>query len=522
MKLEDAYNAAMSIVSLHGKSNDQALELIAHLTDISSVLEKIEGARHAITLSAELQARDLTDVQAASLCYYLANAWADVKKLSRRGTDTAWDWEQDEIDKEIVYLRKALILDCSQELSDETTCRILTNLGNVFDHVGRFVEAIEYWDRALIKLPSFAMARGNKGMCLSLYAGVLYDPGHKILFLKCAHNEIEIALASPLEDGARTQFAEINKKIESMIPADYLQKDDYLNKYPIEATEQDIQYRQWCLVNRLFLNPLNDIEPCSMGAQDVLSTPSIVVTKGEGPYYQGFYNQIKQEFVSARYLYYEGINMKQPHFSDNGVLLIDTLDTPAYSFTVEKIKMAFRICYSLFDKTAYFLNSYLNLEIPERRVTFKTIWYESQDKDKGLTPYFQKMENWPLRGLYWLSKDLHECKDGFQDAIEPDARELSIIRNHLEHKYFKLHNACRPSIKSDKNRKAPELVDTLAYSVYREDFEAKTLRLMKIVRAALIYLSLGMHCNEKQRAKQSPDISVRQIRLATMKDDKKV
>jgi len=50
----------MSIVSLYGKSNDQALELIAHLTDISSVLKKIDGAQQTIKLSAELPARDLT------------------------------------------------------------------------------------------------------------------------------------------------------------------------------------------------------------------------------------------------------------------------------------------------------------------------------------------------------------------------------------------------------------------------------------------------------------------------------
>ena len=60
VKLEDAYTTVMSIVSLYGKSNDQALELIAHLTDISSVFNKIDGAQHTIKLSAELPARDLT------------------------------------------------------------------------------------------------------------------------------------------------------------------------------------------------------------------------------------------------------------------------------------------------------------------------------------------------------------------------------------------------------------------------------------------------------------------------------
>jgi len=43
------------------------------------------------------------------------------------------------------------------------------------------------------------------------------------------------------------------------------------------------------------------------------------------------YNQLKQEFVSARYLYYEGITSEAVHFSDKKVYLYDTLDAPVYS-----------------------------------------------------------------------------------------------------------------------------------------------------------------------------------------------
>ena len=97
-------------------------------------------------------------------------------------------------------------------------------------------------------------------------------------------------------------------------------------------------------------------------------TPSIVVKPGEGMHFQGFYNQLKQEYASARYLYYEGTTPTTPHFSDKGVLLINTLDYPCYSLAVEKMKMAFRMAYSLLDKVAYFLNDHLALGVPERKV----------------------------------------------------------------------------------------------------------------------------------------------------------
>jgi hypothetical protein len=222
----------------------------------------------------------------------------------------------------------------------------------------------------------------------------------------------------------------------------------------------------------------------------------------EGPYYPGYFNQMKQEFVSARYLYYEGISSRQPHFSDRDVLLFNTLDYPSYSLAVEKLKTAFRMSYSLFDKIAYFLNHYLHLSIPEKEAAFRKFWYASQSRKKGLRPEFQRCENWPLRGLFWLSKDLYEDEPDFKESIEPDAQALSEIRNHLEHKYLKLHENDWPGPPSDKAEVSLALSDTLAFSIYRDEFEAKTLRLLKMVRAALIYLSLAIYCEERQRAKR--------------------
>ncbi len=97
-----------------------------------------------------------------------------------------------------------------------------------------------------------------------------------------------------------------------------------------------------------------------------------------------------------------------------------------------------------------------------------------------------------------MSKDLFEDKPGFKDSIEPDARDLNVVRNHLEHKYLKIHDL--PLNFSTHQRAG--FGDTLAFSVYRQDFESKTLKIMKLVRAALIYLSLGVKVEEVRRAKE--------------------
>jgi len=203
---------------------------------------------------------------------------------------------------------------------------------------------------------------------------------------------------------------------------------------------------------------------------------------------------LKQEFVSARWFYFEGINAEASHFSDHQVLLYNTLDYPALGIGVEKVKTAFRMSYSLLDKIAYFLNHYLKLAIPEKKISFRTLWRE---KDSGpVRAQFESSENWPFRGLYWLSKDMFE-KD-FNDVTEPDARALHELRNHLEHKYVKVHSMSVPIRQPD--RSANDLFfDNFAHSISRHDLERRTQRLLKLTRSALIYLSLGMHREEQRR-----------------------
>lgn len=226
-----------------------------------------------------------------------------------------------------------------------------------------------------------------------------------------------------------------------------------------------------------------------------------MVGLNEGPYYPALFNALKQEYVSARFLLYAGIQAVDPHFSDRDVLLYNTLDYPAYGLATEQVKIAFRMAYSIFDKVAFFLNHYLELQIPERQIYLRTIWFKNGKKKEDLLSGFKSKENWPMRGLYWLSKDLFCDDEGFRAAIEPIARQLNEYRNHLEHKYLKLHmdEWTGPLAFQDTLGKAME--DSLALSVYRRDFEQSTISLMRLVRAALIYLSLGVHIEERHKAK---------------------
>jgi hypothetical protein len=448
------------------------------------------------------------------LNYFLANAWNGLHQLSGEAPGDSWEWHRREFEREIVHLRTAVRSGVFSSVPKIRQCQIHTNLGNALSTIGRFVDALEHYDRTLELDKSFGMAQGNRGMVLVGYARCLYDQGHAMVFLAEARRELNAALRRQLEGHAREAFGRTAEWVTAMLRRRRRRLRVDLMRHPMGKSKAEERYRRWCLAERLFLNPLNDLGAYPIGARDILTTPSIRVGLDEGPYYPGFFNQMKQEFVSARYLYYEGVVGDRLHFSDREVFLYNTLDYPVYSLGVERVKATFRIVYSLFDKIAFFLNQYLGLGIAERQVSFRALWYEKQDRRREVRPEFSRRANWPLRGLFWVAKDLHEDATEFREVMDPDAERLAEIRNHLEHKYLKVHD---PLI--DRAGIPAGMRDSLAYSVSRADLEAKALRLLKIARASLIYLSLGIHTEERSRAARNGTKLVAPVRLDRWEDD---
>jgi hypothetical protein len=63
----------------------------------------------------------------------------------------------------------------------------------------------------------------------------------------------------------------------------------------------------------------------------------------------------------------------------------------------------------------------------------------------------------------------------------------------------------------------------LAYSISRREFEKRTLRLLKMTREALIYLSLSIYAEEKNRAqKRDNNDFIPQMPLGILEDEWKV
>lgn len=487
-----------------GLSEHDAMELAAHIVDLSGDEKSLQGLDYAENLIDRIVGGGISGCHACRAHYFRANIWSARYQLS--GENEEWVWKSEVFDQELLELRKAVGHDGFSELPTLEQAQIYTNLGNALNHIGRFIEAIEYWDRAIAAVPKFAMAYGNRGLGLGHYAGAHYDAGHEAVLMMAAFSSFgEACSEDAVFDSLYPSMVveEFSRKMSEIwayydIPS--ISENTDFENHPMGRGKKEREYRQWCLGNRLFLNSLNDIVPSPISAQDILTLPSLKTHIDDGPeppIVIHYFNLIKQEFCSARYALYEGVCYEGVHFSDRKVLLYNTLDYPAHGFAIERIKMAFRGSYAVFDKLAFLLNVYLDMEHSERHVNFRSVWLT---RKRDLHPALNDLRNWPLRGLFWLSKDIFDSS--FRESTEPDSKDLYELRNHLEHKFVSVHDGfCRAV--SPNHMETPK---TGIFDISVDDLISKTLRQLKLARSAIIYLSLAIHVEEKRRSEsRDPD-----------------
>ena len=260
------------------------------------------------------------------------------------------------------------------------------------------------------------------------------------------------------------------------------------NRWSLGATEEERSYRIWCLRERLFLNPLNEIYTRNVAATDVLHLPSHTLKTG-GPCYPAYYNLLKQEYISSRYRLYRAIHEDEPEFLMRDVLMLDSGEDQALGHYTEDLRAAFRSAYSIFDKIGLFLNDYFEIDLDPKRVTFRNIWFKNPNNPVSIRPVFKDSRNWILQGLFFLSKDLFD--EALKEVAEPDAANLARLRQQVEHRFLSFQHF-------------PEGAGSETHWTLSADaFQDKTLRLLKMAREALIYLSLAMHREEILREEAS-------------------
>ena len=441
-------------------------------------------------LVSYLRTEDLPDDTLAECNYFLGNLYS---KLSILREEDFRGWRTGEFPKNRVNainrFRSAKTFAVSRD--DFLPNEIQTNLVNQIAYQRRTIECFEEWicDFSLEGDNPYVSAL-SKSRELIWVSRWLNDPGHTNCYLleaysllsdlqsnltKTSHPGVietmnnDPQIASVMEFGRSKSQTEIDWDKDLACP-------DY--------SEDEKKYRSWCLENRLFANPLNDITKKWIADQDILQFPDYIVNLGEGPYFSAAFSSLKREYCFARFLAYEGIHGIHPEYENTKMFLIDTLDGERYKGHTEKIKTAFRVCFSVLDSLAMLINKYF--ECNRKNPSFTSKWIRDNLKDKK-DPF--------IDALYWLSCDLTDTSSISKEkwkAPNPDSYKIRRMRNALEHSWVRVTEESN-SIWNDKN--------DYAYIVTPSELEKNTMSVLKLVRCSMIYFCLAVKYEEDEKPK---------------------
>ena len=445
----------------------------------------------------------------AHMYYSLATATDTLSQISNEASND----RKLSIKKQLFYYRKALKIINLPEFNDPKVMQytrplqacILTNYGNTLIECGRRISAIDQYMSAQGYYPFFAMSMGNLGLCYMEYAALLNDGQEYIR--DCLNHYAYVLLSDAIESNDSNIHDEAKMYFVSALSRFHVDYREYLSKFSHitaipKMSKKEEEYRRWCIDNHLFLSPLNDlyIDDLAFAEDDIYISEILTSLEEKMPVVFGMFNQLKQEYVSARLFYFESQKQTaKPHFSDKRTHLTETLDYAQFSLRVEKLKTSFKTVYGILDKIAYFLNSYFDLGIKENDITFSSVW---KSEKSGRNGYAYKNvlnieNNFPLASLYWIAQDIDEK---FGKDSNPELKRLRKIRNFLEHKYT--------IVTWNYNTSDPFQSHPSALYLDESELNEKTLELFKVVREAIICLSLCVNAEERRKREALSDNTI--------------
>jgi len=368
-----------------------------------------------------------------------------------------------------------------EKIDPQLLAQANTNLGNCLRDIGRFVEAFHYYDEVL-KFNKFqGEAIGNKAITLRYLSP--YAVGYRHLFLLESLRLLKESLATSIPDDNRCAFQREYEKLTELVQQHGKVTPETHKSSKVKSKFHQFS-RDFCIRHQLYLTPAtfvgkrNDLihgDPMFISTIIVPLDDNVTINR-----YITFLNQIKQDFVLARYF------LIQSHYRstvidsiNRDVILYDTLDYSMHNAYVQFLKMSLKLSVDTFDKIAQFLRKYCDVPIdPKRETNFRNIWVQDKTK-KILRPEFVRRQNKFLFALYDLSLDLQ--KGGNYENIYN-------YRNALTHRFLIVHEMMTPDDQT-----------IVTSRISRDELVEVTITAMKLLRAAVMYLIVFVDIEERKK-----------------------
>lgn len=378
--------------------------------------------------------------------------------------------------------------------SDKAATKILrlqalTNAGNAYDKVGRYIDALTCYDQALAIDHEFAMALGNRGVALEHAAWLMRDHGPAVLKEAAANLDAAIARRGSVVKYGGTRAVAWFEKVRARIRV-----KDTASTESEPRKEWADPHLQWCRRHELFLHVSHACLQEDTKRLDPLFFRRIITATDDAErervhHLVDAFDAIKQEYVAARYALWLASERSSPirdHSTtiSERVTFLDSLDYARWGIRTAMAVQALASASNVLDKVASFVHLYLVTGRRVRGVYFDWLWQERDNKpmDPEIMAELERPKvNVGLLALCDLSCDLR------RDT--PLSKRVG-LRHTATHRFVVAHTESAPSSDEWFDRmRWPELV-------------RESVAQLQVARAALIYLARMIDGREHARSEK--------------------
>jgi len=360
------------------------------------------------------------------------------------------------------------------------TPEIWLDLGESYQKIGRLLEALDCYEKALKLDPKHSDAQGLKGMILSYYAMMVEN--HEQFYEEAYHN-LNGALEGKLDPETKQKFENASEQVYDLIPdKKKLKKPRKKSGYKFKSSSKMEKYLQeFSGKNRLFLNMCNWCQKCDSCISDSITVKNLQMFSSNESHTDQIssrLNKIMQAYHSARLMLvlsqFKELKLVNIEKCMNLLETSDECKSDLYELFLVKSYQSF---YHILDQVAYFLKWYLGIDAPNELSSFRTFWFTNYRK-QIVRGNILKTRNLHLSAIYDIRRDLDE---GIYS-------HLPILMDNLTYGAIRITN------------KTEELLDS---EITEKELLSQSVQLAKLVRNTIVYLYNFVYIEELKKYNKS-------------------
>ena len=452
-------------------------------TDAGIKLKDPALVQEGVRLWCEMESHDSVTVS-----YNLASAKLNLWQLAveQAGLGDAWLNERGHLHE---ARRLFNLVAQHREADTELRLKALSDCGNSFDIVGRYLDALDCYERALELDSTFGMAAGNRGITLLNLAPLMR--GYQSHVLSRAYIDLNTAIRDHdrlLRCGGQSALATFKRQL-----AGFRNTGELRQNAAEPSPHLGDPHLNWCLCNKLFLHIWPDCIRAESIHLDAVTFGNFRLNLDDGPVLDraneiiDAFNSIKQEYIAARFLVWLAVAEDSPIRGQAKTITrrISFWDTLKYAYWGARpgiAVQALKDTLDTLDSIAAFVHLYFRTGRGIRNVTFGTLPYTDRKK-RSLAPPLDKALKQPEhnRGL----AALFDLSAGLEEQSASHLRRLNQRRHAATHRFFSVHIEGTPD--------SSNWIERLSWSELIEE----SLESLRIARSAILFLAHMVHFHEK-------------------------